>query len=881
MRITIAAVLAVAMLHAGGWFGFYKTVAPPDIANQLEYVSYTPYRDGTTIDNRRVPSADEIDRDLALLSDVARGVRTYMSTGPNEVVPVLARRHGLNVTLGAWLGREPAQNTKELDTAVALAKANRNVKALIVGSETLLRRDMPVEDLIAYIRQAKKRVKVPVSTGEVWDIWLKNPQLAKEVDFIAAHVLSYWEAVPADSAVQHAIERYDELKRAFPGKKILIAEFGWPSRGYNNRIAVPNPVTQAEVIRRFVIEAEKRGMPYNIIEAFDQPWKTDEGSVGPYWGMFDADRNAKFTLAGQVDNAYIWPRAALALAVGGLLTLAGLRRRRPGFLHAALYGAVANALAIGFATAAFYPFEHYVNFGTAIMWGLGIILYVPLVWVTLTKVHEIGEVIFGPKPRRLVKVSETAVPGQAAPGGAQPFVTIHVPACRESPAMMAETLKSLAALDYDRFEVVVVVNNTPDEAMVRPIEALCRELGARFKFLNFPSLTGAKAGALNKALDVSDPSAEVVAVIDADYVVHPRWLADLVPCFADPMVALVQAPQDHRDGRETVLKGMMNSEYAGFFDIGMVQRNEDNAIITHGTMCMVRLSALQGVGGWRSETIVEDTDLGLRLLEAGYRTLYTNRRYGWGLLPDTYRAYKAQRRRWAAGAMQLVRLHWAHVRPGSRSLTTDQKSHFISGWAFWIADGLGAAAAILNLLWVPVVLFVGVLLPTAALSVPIVASFAVYLLHSAILYGARVRHPDRTIVGAALAGMSLQLAVAQAVLSGLFKNHLPFLRTDKGGVAKKKAQDHSARNETILGLLLMVGGVALILTNKRLVDEVTVYAVTLVVQSIPMLSATVMRGMERFQDWRAARALARVAQVPAPAEAPKAATAETMAKSAA
>ena len=112
--------------------------------------------------------------------------------------------------------------------------------------------------------------------------------------------------------------------------------------------------------------------------------------------------------------------------------------------------------------------------------------------------------------------------------------------------------------------------------------------------------------------------AEIIGVIDADYVVHPDWLKDLVPAFRRSHVGLVQAPQDHRDGERSAMHHAMNGEYAGFFDIGMVQRNEANAIIVHGTMCLIRRAALEAAGGWSSDTICEDTDLGLTLLEHGW-----------------------------------------------------------------------------------------------------------------------------------------------------------------------------------------------------------------------------------------------------------------------
>ena len=229
------------------------------------------------------------------------------------------------------------------------------------------------------------------------------------------------------------------------------------------------------------------------------------------------------------------------------------------------------------------------------------------------------------------------------------------------------------------------------------------------------------------------------------------------------------------------LKMLMNSEYAGFFDIGMVQRNEDDAIIQHGTMCMVRRSALDAVGGWGTDTICEDTELGLRLFEAGYQALYTTYRYGRGLLPDTFKAFKTQRFRWAYGAMQIIRKHWPHMLPGARTLSPAQKFHFVSGGRCGSPMRSARWLRLLNLLWVPVVIFVGVVIPTIAFTVPILAAFVVNLLHCVLLYGKRVRMPLGHIPGAAIAAMSLQLTVARAVLVGMVRDSLPFRRTDKGG----------------------------------------------------------------------------------------------------
>jgi glycosyltransferase involved in cell wall biosynthesis len=425
-------------------------------------------------------------------------------------------------------------------------------------------------------------------------------------------------------------------------------------------------------------------------------------------------------------------------------------------------------------------------------------------------------------------------------------VSIHIPAYREPPEMLKQTLDAVARLDYPNYECVVVINNTPDPALWLPIEEHCRALGERFKFVRADELAGFKAGALRLAQAHTAPDAEVIGVIDADYVVHHDWLKDLVPQFRDARVGLVQAPQDHRDSERSLMHHAMNGEYAGFFDIGMVQRNEFNAIIVHGTMCLIRRAALEAAGGWSSDTICEDTDLGLTLLELGWHAHYTNRRYGHGLLPDSFEAYKKQRHRWAYGGFQIVKKHWRRFLPGASQLTRDQKREFLLGWLNWLgAETLGAAVAILNLIWVPAVAFLDIAVPDRILTIPIIASFTVSLVHFFTLYRLRVRPGKGQLLGSVFAAMSVQWTVARAVSFGLVKDHLPFVRTSKGGV--RKSADFHAFWEAILAGLLIIGAITLYVTNIKDVREIDIFAVVLLVQSLPFIAAVGIATIERTQ----------------------------------
>ena len=385
------------------------------------------------------------------------------------------------------------------------------------------------------------------------------------------------------------------------------------------------------MIRDFLARAEAYGIDYNIIEAIDQPWKTFEGGVGAYWGLFDAARVAKFAWTGPVSDPDHWKVAGLALLLGLLFSLTILAKP-----HATAGEAITLAVAtnmVGAWCAIVFAFwnGHYFVPGAAFALGFGILLLIPLVLIALARIEEIAAIAFGRGPRRLIAAPAAAVDGYA------PKVSMHIPAHKEPPEMLKLTLDAVARLEYPNFECVVVINNTPDPAYWQPIEEHCRTLGERFKFINVDNLDGYKAGALRLALANTADDAEIIGVIDADYVVRPDWLKDLVPYFADQKVGMIQSPQDHRDGDRSIMHNAMNGEYAGFFDIGMVQRNEANAIIVHGTMCLIRRTAIAGAGGWSSRTIVEDTDLGLTLLEQGWQVHYTNRRYGHGLLPDTLR----------------------------------------------------------------------------------------------------------------------------------------------------------------------------------------------------------------------------------------------------
>ena len=292
-------------------------------------VSFAPYRWGESPISHDFPTPEEIEADLASLKGVAKGVRTYTALEGMDRVPAIAGKYGLDVIHSAWLGPKRDKDDMEVSALIAAANAHPDtIKRVIVGNEVLLRKDLPVGELIAYIRKVKAAVKQPVSYADVWAFWLKYPEVAKEVDFITIHILPYWEDEPVgvDDASQHLLETYHIIANTFPGKPILIGESGWPTRGRERGPSKASVADAARFVRTLAKVSKEHGFDYNVVEAFDQPWKAKlEGTVGANWGVVDSDREVKFGMSGPVQENRHWLNwAILSVVLGGALGLGAL-----------------------------------------------------------------------------------------------------------------------------------------------------------------------------------------------------------------------------------------------------------------------------------------------------------------------------------------------------------------------------------------------------------------------------------------------------------------------------------------------------------------------------------------------------------------------------
>ena len=314
-RLLLCCLFIILVHGCFAWWANRPQDAGVDVpSGKLTSLSFAPFREGFSPLEETFPLTEHIDEDLRLLADKTHSIRTYASLGGLESTPELARKYGLSMIQGGWLGYGYMDNKKEMTALIKSANANPDVvKRVIVGNEVLLRGDMDVDRLIGYIREVKRAVKQPVSYADVWSMYMKHPQLIKEVDFITIHILPYWEDEPI--SVEHASEHLekivkqveDEARGIAPGKPILIGESGWPSAGRQRGMAIPGVVNEAKFIREMIQVVNRHGFDYNIVEAFNQPWKSNlEGVVGANWGLFSADRKPVFPLTGLVYENPDW-----------------------------------------------------------------------------------------------------------------------------------------------------------------------------------------------------------------------------------------------------------------------------------------------------------------------------------------------------------------------------------------------------------------------------------------------------------------------------------------------------------------------------------------------------------------------------------------------
>ncbi|MFK7855767.1 MAG: glycosyl hydrolase family 17 protein, partial [Granulosicoccus sp.] len=380
------------------WAIFNRPDHVPMWPDTINGVSFSPFHADQSPQKIDYPTEAEISHDLELLSDRVESVRTYSVENTLGTIPRLARQYGLDVMVGLWISGDKERNWREITKlGEMLSESRENITGIVIGNEVLLRQELTVSELIRYVDFIRKLVSpIPVTVAETWDIWLKNPELAQHVDYVTAHVLPYWEGIPASIAHDYVFERYDDLKKTFNDLPVILGEVGWPSEGRRRGGASPSLQNQAKFLRQFLSNAEQKGAEYFVLEAFDQVWKTDEGAVGRYWGIFNAERENKFPFAAPVTPVPEWRALAGFSLAFTLLILALLLRDSQGLVHSGRGFLVTVSYAISTIVVwMVYDYSQKYMTWEQVLIGVGLLTAAFCITIVLlTEAHEWAEAIW-------------------------------------------------------------------------------------------------------------------------------------------------------------------------------------------------------------------------------------------------------------------------------------------------------------------------------------------------------------------------------------------------------------------------------------------------------------------------------------------------------
>ncbi len=440
----------------------------------------------------------------------------------------------------------------------------------------------------------------------------------------------------------------------------------------------------------------------------------------------------------------------------------------------------------------------------------------------------------------------------AAGDGQLPFVSLHVPAHNEPPGMVIDTLRSLLRLDYPRYEIIVIDDNTDDETLWHPVEEWCARHQVTFAHLE--DWPGYKSGALNYALaKLTDPQAEVIGVVDSDYQIERGFLRDCAAAFYDPWVGFIQCPQDYRDWEHAPYYRRLYYSYKYFFAVSQPSRNEHDGAIFAGTMGLIRRVALEQLGGWDEWCITEDAELSLRLLRAGWHGRHVDQTFGRGIMPLTFEGLKGQRYRWCFGGIQILRMHWRSLMPGRRTkenhLAPAQRWAYLAGGLQWYGDLLGLIFLVFLLAGAANLATGGgelfrKLTPFLVATVPVLVGLG--LIRSITLLRRGTGASWREAIGAFFIWQSTSLVVARASMNGLFARKAAFLRTPKTSEQAKWWEALRANWAESSLAVLGTAGIAAALTRPTQLSG-PLLAVLLLFPTLGLAAAP-------FNSWAAQRA---------------------------
>ena len=272
-----------------------KTYCKELLKNKIHGICFSVY------DENQKPGDDisdeQILKKLEIIKPHVKWIRTFSCSDENMRIPILAKELGFKTLVGAWLGKDLDKNQIEIDKLIELCN-DGYIDVAAVGNEVMYRKDLSEEKLIEYIKYVKSKIKtkVPVGYVDAYYEFSSRPSITDACDVILTNCYPYWEGCNIDYSLIYMKQMFYHARDVANGKRVIITETGWPSKGSSLRGADPSNKN----FLKYFINAQKWSSEEEIemfyFSSFDESWKINsEGDVGAFWGIWDSDTKSKFS----------------------------------------------------------------------------------------------------------------------------------------------------------------------------------------------------------------------------------------------------------------------------------------------------------------------------------------------------------------------------------------------------------------------------------------------------------------------------------------------------------------------------------------------------------------------------------------------------------
>ena len=254
---------------------------------------FSLYEDGQNPGD--IISEGQIRRRMQLLKPYTLWIRSFSCIEGNELIPEIAKELGIKTLVGAWLGTDEDKNQQEIENLIQLAN-NGFVDIAAVGNEVLYRNDLPKDELLDVIRHVKNEIPdIPVGYVDAYYEFVQHPEITELCDVVLCNCYPFWEGTDYKYSLQHMQQMYQQAVAAGKGKRVIITETGWPSKGEKLGNAVPSHINALKYFVNTQLWAIDENIEVFYFSSFDESWKVGaEGEVGAYWGIWDKNEKLKF-----------------------------------------------------------------------------------------------------------------------------------------------------------------------------------------------------------------------------------------------------------------------------------------------------------------------------------------------------------------------------------------------------------------------------------------------------------------------------------------------------------------------------------------------------------------------------------------------------------